>query len=71
MHLKQSRLIPKLNAELAQWETTPDGHTRSYPESGRPAKRHGIYLADDDFGLLIEDMRPGTHPLPLFDVPHI
>jgi inositol-pentakisphosphate 2-kinase len=54
VEVKSSGIIQKLNHELEEWDNVPDG---SYREP-RPARWHGKYLADDDHGLLVEDMTP-------------
>jgi inositol-pentakisphosphate 2-kinase len=59
VQLRPGKVIQRLNEELQGWE-------RDYPLKGslrsldpRPTKRQGIYLADDEHGLLITDMTPG------------
>lgn len=55
-------LIQRLNFELQVREKNPDkmGPYKGGPDSkGRYAKRHGTYLAEDGYGLLITDMTPG------------
>ena len=60
VQLGPSHAIAKLNNELRGWELY------EYPIKGslrsvdpRPTKRHGIYLAEDEHGLLVTDMTPG------------
>ena len=61
--LGPSKIIDRLNKELEGWEKY------EYPMKGslrdrldyRPTKRQGIYLADDEYGLLITDMTPGIY----------
>jgi inositol-pentakisphosphate 2-kinase len=57
--LRPAKVIEKLNKELRGWEIY------DYPTKGslvssdvRPTKRQGIYLAEDDYGLLVTDMTP-------------
>jgi inositol-pentakisphosphate 2-kinase len=60
VELRPSGIIKKLNQELEGWER-PDGIKGSCREPDlRPTRRHGIYLADDEHGLLITDMTPGA-----------
>lgn len=50
-------LLTRLNAELRSWEQNPNSMkppARSLDH--RPKSRQGIYLADDEYGLLITDM---------------
>jgi len=60
VELRPAKVIERLNKELEGWEKY------DYPMKGslrswdlRPTKRQGIYLADDDHGLLVTDMTPG------------
>lgn len=63
VELKPANVIEQLNKQLEGWEKN------AYPKKGslrfgldlRPTARHGIYLADDDYGLLVTDMSPGKH----------
>lgn len=57
VEVKSSGIIQKLNNELEEWDKIPDGYKGSCREP-RPAKGQGKYLADDDHGLLVEDMTP-------------
>ncbi len=60
MDLRQANLIKQLNEDLKRWERGRDG----FNESGRArrlAKRQGVYLAEDDYGLLVQDMTPRKH----------
>lgn len=54
--LRTGNIIARLNKQLEGWEQY------EYPIKGspRPTKRRGIYLADDDHGLLVTAMTPGT-----------
>jgi hypothetical protein len=59
VEVRPGKVIAKLSEELRGWEIY------TYPTKGslrssdpRPTKRQGIYLADDDHGLLITDMSP-------------
>jgi len=54
--LRPSKAIDKLNHELRRWEkhSYPTGSVRF--SGNRPTKRQGIYLADDNYGLLVTDM---------------
>ncbi|KAL2074016.1 hypothetical protein VTL71DRAFT_7794 [Oculimacula yallundae] len=45
--------ITSLNASLKEWEASPNSNGH---RSGRPEKRQGIYLANDEHGLLVTDM---------------
>ncbi|KAF4618386.1 hypothetical protein G7Y89_g14918 [Cudoniella acicularis] len=61
VQIRTANVIEKLNKELNGWE-----HNK-YPLRGslrsvdpRPTQRHGIYLADDEHGLLVTDMTPGS-----------
>ncbi|TAQ90366.1 hypothetical protein B7494_g1309 [Chlorociboria aeruginascens] len=58
--IRPAKVIDRLNEELKGWE-------RPYPLKGslrshdlRPTKRNGIYLANDEHGLLITDMTPSN-----------
>ncbi|KAH6668961.1 inositol-pentakisphosphate 2-kinase [Halenospora varia] len=60
VEIKTAKVIERLNKELEGWEKWPypiKGSLRSLDR--RPTKRHGIYLADDEHGLLVTDMTPG------------
>lgn len=60
VEIKTAKVIERLNKELEGWEKWPypiKGSLRSMDR--RPTKRHGIYLADDEHGLLVTDMTPG------------
>lgn len=59
MEVKSSGIIQKLTQELEEWDIIPNGYKGSGRER-RPARWHGKYLADDDYGLLVEDMTPLT-----------
>jgi len=61
--LRPGNVIEQLNEELREWEV----HEHEPPTRGsicsinlRPSKRRGVYLADDEHGLLIQDMTPQT-----------
>lgn len=45
VELRTGNIIPRLNKELESLSRAP--------------KRKGVYLADDDYGLLVTDMTPG------------
>jgi inositol-pentakisphosphate 2-kinase len=51
----EPRVIQNLNTKLQHWERNPADiqHLRS-------SRRRGIYLANDEFGLLVTDMTTGT-----------
>lgn len=51
----EPRVIRDLNTKLRQWEQDPANVKHS-----RSISRRGIYLADDEFGLLVTDMTAGT-----------
>lgn len=58
VELRPSKIIEKLNDELKIWER-PAGVRGSLKSSDvRPTKRNGVYLADDEHGLLVTDMTP-------------
>ena len=61
VRLRPARVIETLNEELRQREEK-NQETSSLAAAGylRPTKREGIYLADDEFGLVITNMTPGT-----------
>lgn len=68
VQLRPARVIERLNKELL------DSQKSKHPSKGplpaadaRPIKRHGIFLADDDHGLLVTDMTPGKRK-PLFTI---
>ncbi|KAI1000468.1 hypothetical protein K3495_g7729 [Podosphaera aphanis] len=48
--VKPSGIIQRLNQELQDWE-----HSKY---KTRPKNRHGVYLADEDYGLLVTNMTP-------------
>ncbi|KAG9243495.1 inositol-pentakisphosphate 2-kinase [Calycina marina] len=48
--LRAWNIIDQLNKELRRWDQ--DGHRSKL----RPSKRRGVYLADDEYGLLVDDM---------------
>lgn len=54
VELRSSGAITHLNIELETCEKLELTAT-----DRRPAKRHGVYLADDDHGLLVTDMTSG------------
>ncbi|KAL3424940.1 Inositol-pentakisphosphate 2-kinase [Phlyctema vagabunda] len=58
INIKSSRVVERLNADLRKWEHGEklEGQLKSGLPNVRPAKRKGIYLADDDHGLLVTDM---------------
>lgn len=51
----ESRVIHDLNTKLQHWEQDP-----AEDQNPRPIRRRGIYLANDEFGLLVTDMTAGT-----------
>lgn len=51
----ESRVIHDLNTKLQHWEQDP-----ADAQNPRPSIRRGIYLADDEFGLLVTDMTAGS-----------
>jgi len=55
--LTSSNIISRLNQQLKAWEAGKwhPGHSGS-----RPSRRQGVYLAKDNFGLLIDDMSPAA-----------
>lgn len=55
--MKTSGIVRKLNRDLVELEKISAGHNGSC-RIPRPAKRQGRYLADDNHGLLVEDMTP-------------
>jgi len=57
VEVKSSGIIQKLNHELGEWDKIRNDFKGSYREA-RPARWRGIYLANDDHGLLVEDMTP-------------
>ncbi len=63
VQLRPASAIKVLNEQLEEWEQEDHLTKGSFPSLQgrlRPPKRHGIYLADDDYGLLVEDMSPGS-----------
>jgi hypothetical protein len=48
-------LIDRMKKRLVHWENHPTEY-----KNPRPFRRRGVYLADDEFGLLITDMSAGT-----------
>lgn len=57
MEVKSSGIIQKLNHQLEELEKIKNSYEGSCRES-RPTRWCGKYLADDDHGLLVEDMTP-------------
>jgi hypothetical protein len=57
IELRPPGLVERLNAELAHWEKNVASINR-FPRSigSRPKCRQGVYLANDEHGLLITDM---------------
>lgn len=55
VQLRPARVIERLNKELL--DSQKSKNLRS--TNARPTKRHGIFLADDEHGLLVTDMTPG------------
>jgi inositol-pentakisphosphate 2-kinase len=55
--IKSSRIVEKLNHELEEWDKIPNDYKGAFREP-RPARGHRKYLADDEHGLLVEDMTP-------------
>ncbi len=60
------RIIEKLNEELHLREVEHTAIGRN-PDL-RPVKRQGVYLANDEHGLLITDMTPGIFPKVFTDI---
>lgn len=60
--LRPNNIIPKLNASLKNLEAPLEERENPFVEP-RPEERKGIYLADDDYGLLVTDMLPGMFHL--------
>ncbi|RDL37420.1 uncharacterized protein BP5553_04853 [Venustampulla echinocandica] len=58
VQLRPAKVTEHLNQKLLSWEHSSMKGSLSSPDI-RPAKRHGVYLADDLYGLLITDMSPG------------
>jgi len=56
VELRPGNIIAQLNRELRIWDSPTKG--RSPSANPRPPKRKGVYLADDEHGLLIQDMTP-------------
>ncbi|CZT49449.1 uncharacterized protein RSE6_10300 [Rhynchosporium secalis] len=53
--------ITALNASLKSAEAPSPSDKDKAPVIARPKKRHGVYLADDEYGLLVTDMSgPGV-----------
>jgi len=53
-----------LNKELQHWdEESARYDPTKYMRLPRAAKRRGVYLADDEFGLMVRDMRESDHDL--------
>ncbi|KAH8591806.1 inositol-pentakisphosphate 2-kinase [Bisporella sp. PMI_857] len=61
VELRPGNVIERLNKELEEWEQnkSPTKGSLSLKDI-RPVKRQGVYLADDEHGLLIQDMSPHT-----------
>lgn len=57
--IRPTKLVQRLNGELEDIETNVDPDAEP-PLVPRPVRRQGIYLADDEFGLLITDMMAST-----------
>jgi inositol-pentakisphosphate 2-kinase len=57
--LRPGHFIERLNQELYDKEQSPIGPKSPVDPDERPPTRHGKYLANDDYGLLITDMTPG------------
>lgn len=59
--LQPAGLITRLNVELRHWELHPRPMKYSTLSlDRRPKSRQGVYLAQDNYGLLITDMTHGT-----------
>jgi inositol-pentakisphosphate 2-kinase len=59
--IKHSGIVHHLNELLVKHERANKGftpHEKLLSSDIRPAKRYGVYLADDRFGLLVQDMTP-------------
>ncbi|CAG8976767.1 hypothetical protein HYALB_00008425 [Hymenoscyphus albidus] len=60
VQLRPARAIERLNKQLVESEKPRSTSKNSiYTHEARPPKRHGIYLANDEHGLLVTDMTPG------------
>ena len=60
VQLQRGNFITKLNEELRRWELNCPIEASLRSLHPRPMKRFGIYLAEDEHGLLVTDMTPGT-----------
>lgn len=55
--LQPSGIVARLNAELRHWEQNPHPmKCSSRSLDRRPKARQGVYIANDDYGLLVTDM---------------
>lgn len=60
VQLRPAKVIERLNKELLDSQKTKNPSKSSLRSAdARPTKRHGIFLADDEHGLLVMDMTPG------------
>ncbi|PBP18794.1 inositol-pentakisphosphate 2-kinase [Diplocarpon rosae] len=62
VEVRTGNIVSRLNQSLEQWEHST-ALMKGLDQSGsaRPLKRRGVYLADDDHGLLVTNMSPGSH----------
>ncbi|CAL3968432.1 unnamed protein product [Diplocarpon coronariae] len=59
VEVRTGNIVSRLNKSLEQWEYSCAIIDGPHPSgSARPFKRRGVYLADDDHGLLVTDMSP-------------
>lgn len=65
VQLRPSGAIKRLNEALHGWKR--DEYRQQH--SLRSTKRHGTYLADDEFGLLVTDMTSGRSSFKFFESP--
>jgi hypothetical protein len=63
VEIGSSGIITVLNQELKKWEMMPWEFQSPSMALGRPTKRQGVYLADDNHCLLVQDMTPGIQYL--------
>ncbi|KAK2625407.1 hypothetical protein QTJ16_004719 [Diplocarpon rosae] len=60
VEVRTGNIVSRLNQSLEQWEHST-ALMKGLDQSGsaRPLRRRGVYLADDDHGLLVTNMSPG------------
>lgn len=57
VNLKESGIVDHLNSDLRKWEAEPNRTgDSSLPSFSRGARRKGVYLAKEPYGLLVNDM---------------